>query len=276
MTEEHNFIPGVLKPNEAATEGYWFIFQNRNLLVTLNNRLEISHGPSSLGISPLRTQYLGKLDGRDCFSGEVSAELKPPEGMKFKDLRSLYKRIPQELYLVAGRAVLVSDWDKNHLFCGACATPTEPAPNERSRVCPQCGLPHFPRIAPAIITSVERDREILLARSPHFPPGILSILAGFVEPGESLEEAVVREVREETGITVGNIRYFGSQPWPYPNSLMLGFQAEYQSGEILIDGVEIEEAGWYSVEDMPTTFAGDISISQWLIQDFLYRKRNNS
>jgi NAD+ diphosphatase len=101
-------------------------------------------------------------------------------------------------------------------------------------------------------------------------------LAGFVEPGESLEEAVVREVREETGITVGNIRYFGSQPWPYPNSLMLGFQAEYQSGEIAIDGVEIEEAGWYSVEDMPTTFAGDISISQWLIQDFMRRKRNNS
>ena len=274
MITTYDFVPGVVNPRENSIEGYWFIFQNRNLLVSLDYKLEVSSGPFRMGLEPLRTQYLGELKGEKCFSGEVSKDSEPPEGMKFRDLRSLYKRIPNDLYHVAGRAVLINDWDRNHCFCGACGKPTKTSSNERSRVCSECNLPHFPRIAPAIITSVERDREILLARSPHFPPGILSILAGFVEPGESLEEAVKREVREETGIDVGYIKYFGSQPWPYPNSLMLGFQAEYKSGEIEIDGVEIEEADWYSVENMPTTFAGDISISQWLIQDFINRKKN--
>ena len=274
MITTYDFVPGLISPSEKSTEGYWFIFQNRNLLVSLDYQLEVSSGPFRMGLEPLRTQYLGELKGEKCFSGEVSKDSEPPEGMKFRDLRSLYKRIPNDLYHVAGRAVLINDWDRNHCFCGACGKPTKTSSNERSRVCSECNLPHFPRIAPAIITSVERDREILLARSPHFPPGILSILAGFVEPGESLEEAVKREVREETGIDVGNIKYFGSQPWPYPNSLMLGFQAEYKSGEIEIDGVEIEDADWYSVENMPTTFAGDISISQWLIQDFINRKKN--
>ena len=129
----------------------------------------------------------------------------------------------------------------------------------------------YPRLAPAMIVAVEREDQILLARSPHFPPGIQSVLAGFVEPGESAEEAVIREVFEETAIAVKNVRYFGSQPWPFPNSLMLGFQAEYESGDIEVDGEEIIEAAWYPADAMPSFFPGRVSISQWLIQDFLTR-----
>ena len=124
-----------------------------------------------------------------------------------------------------------------------------------------------------MIAAVERGNEILLARSPHFPAGIYSVLAGFVEPGESAEEAVAREVMEESGIRVKDIAYFGSQPWPYPNSLMLGFRAAYESGDIVLEDDEIEDARWFRADAMPTFFPGRMSISQWLIQDFLERHR---
>jgi NAD+ diphosphatase len=129
----------------------------------------------------------------------------------------------------------------------------------------------YPRLSPAMIVAVEKDDQILLGRSPHFPPGIMSVLAGFVEPGESAEEAVRREVFEETSILVKNVQYFSSQAWPFPNSLMLGFKAEYESGEIEVDGVEVTEADWFAASDMPNFFPGRVSISQWLIHDFLKR-----
>jgi NAD+ diphosphatase len=126
-----------------------------------------------------------------------------------------------------------------------------------------------------MIVAVEREDEILLARSPHFPPGIYSVLAGFVEPGESAEEAVEREVMEEAGIEVEDVRYFGSQPWPFPNSLMLGFTARYAGGEIRLEDDEIEDARWFRANDMPNFFPGRMSISQWLIHDFLERNRSS-
>jgi NAD+ diphosphatase len=122
-----------------------------------------------------------------------------------------------------------------------------------------------------MIVAVQKDNQILLARSPHFPAGIMSVLAGFVEPGESAEEAVIREVHEETSIVVKDVEYFASQAWPFPNSLMLGFRATYDAGEIAIDGEEIVEAGWFAADAMPTAFPGNVSISQWLIRDFLTR-----
>ena len=126
----------------------------------------------------------------------------------------------------------------------------------------------FPRISPAIIVLVERDGKALLARSPRFKEGLFSTLAGFVEPGETLEDAVRREVKEEAGIDVKNIRYFGSQPWPFPDSLMVGFTAEYAGGEIKIDDNEILDARWFSAEDMPE-IPGKISIARALIDYFL-------
>ena len=132
----------------------------------------------------------------------------------------------------------------------------------------QCGLLQFPRLSPAIIVLVRRGERLLLARSRQTPPGMYSVLAGFVEPGETLEQAVEREVKEEVGISVSNIRYFGSQPWPFPHSLMIGFTAEHAEGELDIDRNEMEDAGWYSVDRLPM-LPPPISIARRLIDDFL-------
>jgi NAD+ diphosphatase len=261
-----------LAPPEAASEAFWFLFRGRELLVTVEGSVLLAADPPALGAPLLRRQFLGLLGSRPCWSGELHPDAQPPQGMAFRDLRLLYGRLPPELHEVAGRAVQIVDWDRCHQFCGACGGPTRAAEAERARVCERCGLAHYPRLAPSMIVAVERDDTLLLARAPHFPRGIYSVLAGFVEPGESVEETVAREVREETGIEVTDIRYFGSQPWPYPHSLMLGFRARWRSGEIRVDGREIEDAGWFRADAMPPTFPGNVSISQWLIGDFLARR----
>jgi len=264
---------GLDEPAEQSGPALWFAFRNRELLVAADSCLPPGEGLDRLGLQPLRTQYLGLLDEVHCYSAELPPEAEPPGGMAFRDLRSLYGRLEPDLHDLAGRAIQIVEWDRNHCFCGACGTPTEIAAAERSRVCPRCGLSHFPRIAPSMIVAVEREDAILLGRSPFFPPGIHSVLAGFVEPGESAEDAVIREVYEETRIEVTDIEYFGSQPWPYPHSLMLGFQARYAAGEIRLDGAELEAAGWFPADDMPMIFPGNVSIAQWLIRDFLERHR---
>jgi NAD+ diphosphatase len=149
-----------------------------------------------------------------------------------------------------------------------------PKNDEVAKQCPQCGFVSFPRISPAIIVLVEHDGKALLARSPRFKEGLFSTLAGFVEPGETLENAVRREVKEEAGINVKNIRYFGSQPWPFPDSLMIGFTAEYACGEITVDNNEILDARWFSADNMPE-IPGKISISRALIDWFLDRQKND-
>ena len=174
---------------------------------------------------------------------------------------------------VAGRAVQIVEWDRTHQFCGACAAPTVLHERVRARVCtnPACKLEAYPRLSPAMIVAVERGEELLLARSPHFPAGIYSVLAGFVDPGESVEDAVHREVFEETAVRVANVRYFASQPWPFPNSLMLGFQADYAGGDVVPEPGEIEHAAFFHVDALPPLFPGNVSISQWLIADFVRR-----
>lgn len=266
------FQPAVAPPEERGGITLCFAFRRRELLVTRDTRVPQVDVLDEAGLSSVRHQYLGTLEGQHCYAIELEHNAAPPPEMQFLDLRMLFGRLEEVHHAVAGRAVQIMEWDRTHQFCGACGGPTERSETERSRTCKRCNLVQFPRLSPAMIVAVERDDEILLARSPHFPPGILSVLAGFVEPGESAEEAVAREVKEETNIDVEDVRYFASQPWPFPNSLMLGFTARYRGGEIAVDGVEIEEAGWYRYDQMPTTFAGNISISQWLMNDFIERK----
>jgi NAD+ diphosphatase len=261
------FKPGHGAPPTGDAPALHFAFQGRRLLVTLGNAL-----PGSFdGLDVVRSQFLGEHDGTPCISAELKPGAEPPEGHRFSDLRRLFGRLDPSLLAIAGRAVQIVEWDRTHQFCGACGGPTELSASDRSRQCPSCRVPMYPRLAPAMIVSVERGDQILLARSPHFPPGIYSMLAGFVEPGESAEEAVIREVFEETRIVVQDVRYFGSQPWPFPNSLMLGFIAQYKSGEIDVTEDELEDAGWYDAGSLPKTFPGNVSISQWLLKD--YRKR---
>ena len=267
-------MPAAAAPESFEGPAWWFVFRGRELLVHPQRMLRPLESLEALGLRPVRTQYLGLYGEAHCFSAEVAEDSQPPEDLDFRDLRMLYGRLDPELHALAGRAVQVVEWDRTHQFCGACGERTEASERERCRRCPRCGLSSFPRLAPSMIVAVEREDEILLGRSPHFPPGIYSVLAGFVEPGESVEETVRREVWEETGIEVEEVRYFSSQPWPYPHSLMLGFQARHARGEIRVDGVEIEDAGWFRADAMPPTFPGNVSISQWLIHDFLARYRS--
>jgi len=268
------FLPGHSAPEDLGESPRCFAFRGRELLVTEDGKLPSVQAIDAHGIEAVRTQYLGLLGESHCFSAELDRTQKAPSGFAFRDLRMLFGSLEPELHAVAGRAVQIVEWDRTHQFCGACGEQTQLSKTDRSRACPDCEIPMYPRLAPAMIVAVERGDEILLARSAHFPPGIYSVLAGFVEPGESAEEAVVREVWEESRIVVKNVRYFDSQPWPFPNSLMLGFTAEYESGEIDTSfDDEVEDAGWFRHDDLPGTFPGNISISQWLLNDVLERKR---
>jgi len=141
-------------------------------------------------------------------------------------------------------------------------------------VCEACGISSYPRLSPSIIVLVHRGREVLLARNHRFPDGMYSTLAGFVEPGESIEETLIREVEEEVGVLVKNLEYLGSQPWPFPNSLMLGFHAEYESGEFVLQEEEIADAQWFHYTGLPNKPAM-VSISGWLINDFIERTQAN-
>jgi NAD+ diphosphatase len=210
---------------------------------------------------------LGRLGGCDCFGAGASAALRagPPAGLRFVPVRALLGALPEAALEIVGRAIALVEFEALHRFCGRCATTTEPAHGERARRCPACGAVFHPRIPPAVIVLVERDDgRILLARNEGFPPGMFSAVAGFVEVGESLEQAVCREVAEEVGVQIDRLRYFGSQPWPFGRSLMIGFLARYAGGDIAVDGTEIAEARWFSPADLPI-LPPRISIARRLI-----------
>jgi NAD+ diphosphatase len=274
MAGEIKFISGIVPPAEKTELAWWFAFQGPKLLfyqgadsVSIPCLVDFAE----LGLIALTQHYLGHLDRRDCYAVELAEGIALPPGMALEGLRQVYGRLDEALFWVATRAVQIVDWDRTHLFCGRCGTPLRTKRVERAKECPICGQLHFPRLAPAIIVLVERGRKLLLARSRHFLPGMYSVLAGFVEPGESLEEAVVREVKEEVGIDVKDIKYFGSQPWPFPHSLMIGFTAAYAGGEITLDDSEIEDAGWFTADHMPQ-IPGKISIARKLIDWFVEKQ----
>jgi NAD+ diphosphatase len=207
-------------------------------------------------------------DGILCHAVALTSPAELPPGLAPLGLRTLHSRVPDRIFASLNRASQLLEWNRSHRFCGRCWEPTVPSRREQAKECPGCRVLHFPRLNPAVIVSVRRGPEILLGRSPHFQPGVYSVLAGFVEPGESLEETVAREIREEVGIEVGRISYFGSQSWPFPNSLMIAFTAEYAGGEIRIDHQELEDAGWYRADSLPllpTTF----SIARTLVEHFI-------
>jgi len=254
---------------------YWFAFRQNELLVNAANAspaVPFLESVDQLRIPLVRQQFLGFLNDRPCFSAELDDHTEPPEGMAFQGLRALFRYLDENVFVMAGRAIQIVHWDRTNRFCGQCGTPLENSREKFSKECPRCGLASFPRISPAVIMLVSRGDKLLLARSPRFRENMYSVLAGFVEPGETLEEAVAREVLEECGIQVKNIRYFGSQPWPFPHSLMIGFTAKYAGGEITIDGEEIMDAGWFSVDNLPQV-PDKISIARKLIDWFVEQQK---
>jgi NAD+ diphosphatase len=243
----------LVAPPPATAPGHWFAFSGDRLLVEIGppssastDDLRVPSRPQwarlPFGASPgleaeaLRTLYLGRLGQSHCFAAEFPA----------------------------ATPAQIIDWDRTHQFCGRCGTPTEPKADERVRVCPSCRLSAYPRVAPAIMALICRGREVLLGRGPHFPRGMYSALAGFAGPGESLEQCLAREVAEEVNVSVGNIRYFASQPWPFPHSLMIAFTCDWTGGEIRPDPVEIEDAAWFDVFQLPK-LPSKISIARALI-----------
>ena len=261
------YIPLVTPPARRDEPALWFAFRKAEILVVNGaERPALPHCPDlgAHGLSPQRSQYLGIYDGKHCYAVEISESEPLPEGWAALGLRDLFGLVETTLAALSGRAYQILEWDRNHRYCSRCGTPTQPRTDERARACPACGYTSYPPVSPAIMILITHQGKLLLARKPAFPNGRFSALAGFVEPGETLEDTVARETREEVGVEVKNIRYFGSQPWPFPHSLMVAFTAEYAGGELRPDGVEIEEAGWFDPDQLPR-LPPPISISRRLI-----------
>lgn len=255
---------------DGDTMAFWLLFKGNKILV-LKEKLQFTTSDIDLyklSHKLIRRQYLGQVEGRSCYIAELTSDTVVPEGMLVKDLRRLLGQIPDNLFFLVGKAFQILHWDRTHQYCSQCGTQMENKIDERAKLCPSCEFANYPRISPAIIVAITRGREILLAKGSRFPLGFYSVLAGFVEPGETFEECVQREVREEVGIEVKNIKYFGSQPWPFPDSLMVGFTAEHASGDINIDKKEILDAGWFAVEKLPL-IPGIGSIARRLIDWFV-------
>jgi NAD+ diphosphatase len=272
MLETRRFVSALRPPTVEPRAAAWFAFYRDRLLVRAQ-----PEGASLLEYEELAAlnadfsagHYLGRLDDVDCYAVALPDEFEAARETSLEGLRGLFGRLPDEYYTIAGRAVQILHWDQTHRFCGRCGEPTVHAPNERAKLCPKCGLLSFPRLSPAVIMLVRRGDELLLARGAAFPEAFYSVLAGFVEPGESLEEAVEREVREEVGLEITDIHYFGSQPWPFPHQLMIGFVATYAGGEIMPQPDEIIDAAWFGRHGELPRLPGKLSIARKLIDWFL-------
>ena len=227
------------------------------------------------GLDAVASHYLGKVAEVPLYAEELAPDAEEPEGYSFETLWSFLSTVDQPIFYLIGRAKQLVEWHRHHHYCGACGKVTSTKPADRSRRCEDCNLNFYPRLSPSIIVLINRGEELLLAKNRHARGDFYSTLAGFVEPGESIEETVHREVLEEVGIRIKNLRYFSSQPWPFPNSLMLGFHAEYDGGEINIQEEELADAGWFHYENLPSKPAM-MSISGWLISDFINRCRANN
>lgn len=271
-----HFIPNFSPPQDIGEFSMWFIFYQNELLI--QEKQDSYHIPLLNMVEreklPLINHfYLGQYGSIHCFGAELNPKTSIPTGYQTWGLRQLFGLIHDDLFALAGRANHLLYWDSTTQFCGRCGHSTQLKKDERAKECPKCGLIIYPQLSPAVIILIEKDHEILLARSPRFKPGIYSVVAGFVEPGETLEQAVMREIREEVGIHVHHIHYFGSQHWPFPQSLMIAFTAEYLNGQINIDHREIEDADWFTIDNLPP-IPSKMSISRRLIDWFIEKQTN--
>ncbi len=272
LSRAADFVPGIHAPENTDIPALWFLFSGDRLLIRSNGsgaEIPCAGTPDFPGILSAGKQFLGMMKGQPCYAAELSGEAELPDGTSWAGLRGLHGSLPEPLLNIAGLGLQLVRWDQTHRYCSRCGAKTRDHSEERAKLCPECGFVNYPRISPAVIVSVVREGRILLARSSHYPdPRMYSVIAGYVEPGETLEQTVLRELDEEVGICAKNLRYFRSQPWPYSGSLMVAFTAEYASGEIRVDGQEILEAGWFAPDRMPL-LPGAGSVAGWLIRHFM-------
>ena len=245
----------------------WFVVHPKGLVVRREGgapQLLNEDDAAALGIERLSAHGVRSIDDLSALAAPLDGAIDLHEPYSLLGLRDVFAQLGAETFALAGRAAQLVEWATTHRFCGRCASPTERAMDERCLKCPKCGLQAWPRISPAIIVLVRKGDEALLARTARFPGAFSSPLAGFSELGESLEETLAREVREEVGVEVKNPRYLGSQPWPFPHSLMIGFHADWAGGEIQTDGKEIAEAAWFRHDALPK-IPPKLSIARQLI-----------
>ena len=259
-----------LAPPEGTSDDAWyFVFLGGKLLSAAN---QSGPGPIDgdafrwLGVETLSQHYLGELGLHSCYAVDAAGEV--PEGYSAGDLYGWLGRVESPMFYLAGRAHQIVEWHNSHRFCGVCGAATRDHAADRAKQCTSCGHIVYPRLSPSIIVLIRRGDEALMARNANWPEGFYSTLAGFVEPGESVEQTLHREVAEEVGVRVTNLRYMGSQSWPFPNSLMLGYHADYLDGEIVCQDGEIADAQWFRHDDMPNV-PPKAAISRWLIDAWL-------
>jgi len=249
-------------PISATKKEYWCLFTGDKVaLVEDHLQFDKSH-------------KLVDQDNMVVYCAEITDEHPLYKAHDFLPLKKALDMFEPAWYGIAAKAYAILNWDRNHQFCGRCGSTLQDRLNQQhivfERRCTQCNLFFYPRISPSVIVRIRQDDKILMARSPHFPPGAYGLIAGFVDAGENLEETVHREVREEVGITIKNLQYFSSQAWPFPDSLMVAFTADYDSGELVLDKNEIEHAGWYRYNELPGRPSSRSSIASKLIEDFIH------
>lgn len=275
-----SFTAGYKDEREKKADDLAFLFGGGELLVSGSGVPEVAEveniiagcgsrgSQTESGRSLAGGIYLGRIDGRSCYAyrrpevktvdGEftagcaAAADQKTADGFEFVTLRSYLAQLDEDICAAACLASHLIHWNDRTHYCGRCGSEFSWHGRERAKRCSLCGNVEYPRISPAIIIAVKKEGKLLLGHNRNFPAGRYSLLAGFMEMGESIEETAAREVKEEAGIEIENIRYLASQCWPFPDSLMIGLTADYKSGKLVPDGIEIEDAGWYSPDEFPS------------------------
>ena len=265
MAPPQRWTTAVLDP--ASEGGLAVVCSPQGFLLDRNGVLFSRAWLQSLQLPVQSVHGIGHFDGEAIFVLVLQQSV-TVEGCSWQGLRQFMLEGEFVLFQMLGYAAQIGTWAREHRFCGACGQPTTQVPGERAMYCEHDNLRFYPRISPSMIVLITRGDEVLLARSPRFVPGVYSTLAGFAEPGESAEDCVRREVMEEVRVRVRNIKYMGSQCWPFPHSMMLGFHAEYESGDIVPQADEIEDARWFRIDDLPPLPANR-SIARYLIEHYL-------
>ncbi len=251
-------------PTVVLPTAWWFAFRRDELVLLDGEPWEIPHAGALADVAPVRVQSIGTLGGVPAYAAELSPDAVIPTGYRTAGLRALAGRLDTAALAAAAYGFQIQYWDRTHQFCGACGAATAMRPDERARACPRCSHVYFPRIAPCTITLVHDGPRVLLARQASWPPGRYGLVAGYVEPNESLESCAVREILEETSVEVTDVTYAGSQPWPFPHQIMVGFTARYVRGTVVPRAGEIEDARWFTVDTLPLLPPG-YSIARVLI-----------
>jgi len=264
------FVPAEVRPDNVTEEACIIIFRGRLLCREGQPWALLSKDiVDSIGAQVQHSHYLGTWHGKHCLAFFFRSVEEPSlGGYEWQTLRDLLGVVSDDLFQLAGRSLQITRWYRDHQFCGVCGTRTHASERDRSLICENCDARFYPRISPCVIGLVKRGNMCLLARGVRHPDGFYSTLAGFIEPGESAEQAFAREVMEEVGVSITNIQYFGSQPWPFPGQLMIGFTADYSAGDIVVDENEIHDANWYRYDDLPMVAPG-FSIAGQIIQQFV-------